>query len=78
MKCENSKREWEEITKIYRKNKKKRELAEINIQDQNKIIKESRKMNKIRKTKEKEKCKKASRKGRQKTERQKTQKRRIG
>ena len=78
MGCEKSKREWEQITKIYRKNKKKRELAEINIQDQKKIIQESRKMNKIRNTKEKEKCKKVSRKSRQKIERQKIQKRRIG
>ena len=29
---ENSKEEWEEITKIYRKNKKKRELAVIKVQ----------------------------------------------
>ena len=38
---ENSKGEWEEITEIYRKNKKKRELAVIKVQDQDKIIKES-------------------------------------
>ena len=30
---ENSKGEWEEITDIYRKNKKKRELAVIKVQD---------------------------------------------
>ena len=30
---ENSKGEWEEITEIYRKNKKKRELAVIKVQD---------------------------------------------
>ena len=30
---ENSKEEWEEITEIYRKNKKKRELAVIKVQD---------------------------------------------
>ena len=29
----NSKGEWEEITEIYRKNKKKRELAVIKVQD---------------------------------------------
>ena len=52
---ENSREEWEEITKIYRKNKKKREHAVIKVQDQHKIIKESGKKNKIRKIKEKEK-----------------------
>ena len=30
---ENSKEEWEEVTEIYRKNKKKRELAVIKVQD---------------------------------------------
>ena len=30
---ENRKGEWEEITEIYRKNKKKRELAVIKVQD---------------------------------------------
>ena len=40
---EKSKEEWEEITEIYRKNKMKRELAVIKVQDQDKIIKESRK-----------------------------------
>ena len=35
--------EWEEITEIYSKNKKKRELAVIKIQDQERIIKESKK-----------------------------------
>ena len=30
---ENSKGEWEEITEIYRKNKKKRELAVITVKD---------------------------------------------
>ena len=71
---ENSNGEWEEITEIYRKNKKKRELAVIKIQNQQKIIKESGKKNKIRKIKEKEKRRKISRKGRQKNERQKIQK----
>ena len=56
---ENNKREWEEI---YRKNKKKREIALVKVQDQNKITKESRKENKVRKIKEKEKCIKRSRK----------------
>ena len=45
---EDSKGEWEEVTKIYRKNRKKRELAIIKVKDQNRIIKESRKKNKIR------------------------------
>ena len=49
---ENSKGEWEEITDIYRKNKKKRELEVIKVQDWYKIIKESGKKSKIRKTKE--------------------------
>ena len=40
---ENSMGEWEEITEIYSKNKKKRELAVIKIQDQERIIKESKK-----------------------------------
>ena len=31
---ENNKEEWDEITEIYRKNKKKRELAVIKVQDQ--------------------------------------------
>ena len=31
-------REWEEITRIYRKCKKKREFAVIQVQDQSKII----------------------------------------
>ena len=71
---ENSNGEWEEITEIYRKNKKKRELAVIKVQNQQKIIKESGKKNKIRKRK-KEKRRKISRKGRQKnTEIQKIQK----
>ena len=39
---ENSKGEWEEITEIYRKNKKKRELAVIKVNDQ-KIGKKYRK-----------------------------------
>ena len=43
---ENSREEWEEITKIYRKNKKKREHEVIKVQDQHKIIKESGKKNK--------------------------------
>ena len=67
---ENSKREWVEITEIYRENKKKREVAVIQVQDQRKIIKESRKKNKARKTKEKEKDKKLKK--------QKIQKRRTG
>ena len=46
---ENNKGEWAEITEIYRKIKKKRELAVIKVQDQNKITKESRKNKKIRK-----------------------------
>ena len=49
---ENSKGEWEKITDIYRKNKKKRELEVIKVQDWHKIIKESGKKSKIRKTKE--------------------------
>ena len=49
---ENSKEECEEITEIYRKKKKKRELAMIKVQDQSKRIKESRKNNKIRKARE--------------------------
>ena len=49
---EKSNEEWEEITKIYRKNKKKREHAVIKVQDYHKIIKESGKKNKIRKIKE--------------------------
>ena len=40
---ENSMGEWEEITEIYSKNKKKRELAVIKIQDQERLIKESKK-----------------------------------
>ena len=60
------------------KNKKKRELAVIKVQNQHKIIKESGKKSKIRKIKEKEKGRKISRKGRQETERQKIQKRRTG
>ena len=75
---EKSKVEWEEITEIYRKNKKKREVTVIKVHDQYKIIKDSGKKNKIRKTKEKEKSRKVSRKGRQKIERQKIQKRRTG
>ena len=30
---ENNKREWEEIIEIYRKNKKKREIALVKVQD---------------------------------------------
>ena len=63
---ENSQGEWKVITEIYRRNKKKRELAVIKVQDQHKIIKESGKKSKIRKIKEKEKSGKISRKGRQK------------
>ena len=33
--------EWKEITEIYRKNKKKKEVAGIQVQDQDKIIKEN-------------------------------------
>ena len=51
---ENSKREWEEITEIYTKNKMKRGLSVIKVQDQHKIIKESEKKSKI-KIKENEK-----------------------
>ena len=58
---ENSKRKWEEITEIYTKNKMKRELSVIKVQDQHKIIKESEKKSKI-KIKEKEKSRKISRK----------------
>ena len=54
---ENSQGEWEEITEIYRKNKKKRELAIIKAQDQHKIIKESGKKSKIRKKTERKKQK---------------------
>ena len=55
---ENSKGEWEQKTEIYRKNKTKRELTVIKVQDLNKIIKQSRKKNKIRKPKEKKKMQK--------------------
>ena len=61
---ENSNGEWEEITEIYRKNKKKRKLAVIKVQDQHKVSKESGKKNKIRKIKDKKKSRKISRKGR--------------
>ena len=44
------------MSDIYRKNKKKRELAGIKVQDQHKIIKES--------GKKREKSRKISRKGR--------------
>ena len=48
--------EWEEILEIFRKNKKKREVVVIKgLEYQNKIIKENRKKNKVRKTKVKEK-----------------------
>ena len=60
-------------TDIYRKNNKKRELAIIKVHDQNKIIKKSGKKIKMKKTKEKEKFRKISRKGRQRIERQKMQ-----
>ena len=60
-------------TEIYRKNNKKRELAIIKVHDQNKIIKKSGKKIKMKKTKEKEKFRKISRKGRQRIERQKMQ-----
>ena len=75
---ENRKGEWENMTEIYGKNKKKKEIAVINVQDQHKNIKESGKKSKIRKRKEKEKSRKISRRGRQKIERQKIQKRRTG
>ena len=39
---ENREGELEEITEIYRKNKKKGELAVIKVQDQHRVIKESR------------------------------------
>ena len=39
---------------LQKKNKKKRELAVIKVQDQHKIIKESEKKKKIRKIKQKE------------------------
>ena len=48
---EKSKGEWEEITEIYRKNKTKRELAVIKVQDQDKIIKESREKQQNKKNK---------------------------
>ena len=57
------------------KNKLKREAAVMEFQDQNKIIKDSREKNKVRKRK-KEKYRKICRKGRQETGRQKIQKRR--
>ena len=65
---ENSKEEQEEITEIYRKNEKKRELAAIKVQDQHKIIKDSEKKSKMRKIKGKRKrrSRQRSRKGRQK------------
>ena len=74
---ENSKGEWEQKTEIYRKNKTKRELTVIKVQDLNKIIKQSRKKNKIRKTKEKKKCRKINRKGKQKIYRKKVEKKRT-
>ena len=74
---ENSKGEWKNMTEIYGKNKKKKEIAVINVQDQHKNIKESGKKSKIRKRKEKEKSKKISRRGRQKIGRWKIQKRRT-
>ena len=43
---ENSKEEWEEITEIYRNNKKKREVVVIQGQDENKIIKDSKRQTK--------------------------------
>ena len=48
---QNSNREQKEKTKIYRKNKKKRELAAIKVQDQDKIVKESRKKEQNKKIK---------------------------
>ena len=75
---ENRKGEWENMTEIYGKNKKNKEIAVINFQDQHKNIKESGKKSKIRKRKEKEKSRKISRRGRQKIGRQKIQKRRTG
>ena len=50
---ENNKREWEEMIEIYRKNKKKREVAVVKVQDQNKIIKENKKRTKYEKQKRK-------------------------
>ena len=43
-----SKGEWEEINEIYRKNKKKKEVTVIEVQDLNKTIKESRKNGQLR------------------------------
>ena len=40
--------EWEEINEIYRKNKKKKEVTVIEVQDLNKTIKESRKNGQLR------------------------------
>ena len=74
---ENSKEEQEEITEIYRKNKKKRDLAAIKVQDQHKIIKDSEKKSKMRKIKGK-KVEKEVEKADKKIERQKIQKRRTG
>ena len=57
------------------RNKQKREAAVMEFQDSSKIIKDSRKKNKVRKRK-KEKYREINRKGRQETGRQKIQKRR--
>ena len=73
----NSKRKLEEITEIYRKNKKKREPAVIKVQDLHKTIKESGKK-KMQNKKNKTERKKQKNKGRQKIEKLKIQKRRIG
>ena len=54
---ENSKAEWKMITEIYKKNEKNKEVVVIKVQDQNKIIKESKKKNSVRRTKKKEKDK---------------------
>ena len=43
-----SKGEWEEINEIYRKNKKKKEVTVIEVQDLNKTIKESKKNGQLR------------------------------
>ena len=50
---ENSKGEWEKITEIYSKNKRKRELAVIKVQDKDKIIKEKKELKKKKEKKNK-------------------------
>ena len=65
---ENSKEEWEVLTEVYRRNKKKRELAVINVQNQCKIIKESGKKSKVTKLKERKKQKNKYKKANKKVE----------